>query len=43
MGPRFERKEEGTNIVCPSNLEVGALTSAVNPYVLAGPVVELAC
>ena len=25
MGPRFERKEEGKRIVCPSNLDVAGL------------------
>ena len=32
MDPRFERKEEGKIIVCPSNLDVGGLIATVNPY-----------
>lgn len=32
MDARFERKEEGKIIVCPSNLDVGGLTANTDPY-----------
>ncbi len=32
MDPRFERKEEGKKIVCPSNLDVDGLTATTDPY-----------
>ncbi len=32
MDPRFERKEEGKRLVCPSNLDVEGLTANEDPY-----------
>jgi len=37
MDPRFERKEEGKRLVCPSNLDVEGLTAISDPYSIPGP------
>ena len=44
MGARFERREEGKRIVCPSNLDVGGLTSSADPHTIPDANwAELAC
>ncbi|MFQ5961995.1 MAG: matrixin family metalloprotease [Candidatus Methylomirabilales bacterium] len=43
MGARFERKEEGKRLVCPSNLDVEGLTAGTDPYVLEVAWEELPC
>lgn len=37
MGPGFEQKEEGKQVVCPSNLDTGGLTATVDPYSISEP------
>lgn len=42
MGPRFERKEEGKGIVCPSNLDIDGLNASSEPVSVTN-LQELAC
>ena len=43
MHGRFERKEQGKKLVCPSNLDVNGLTSTTSPVQVADLVVPATC